>query len=470
MPPEVRLEGYIASYNKERGFGFIKADGLEQPLFFHYSFLEGEEEGAIYQKLYSGEDLKTLRVSFTTNSDERGLRAKQIRLVSEFSEIEEFIKSPNATGSEAIDQFFSIATLPAISFIESDEGLTRLTVQRIIRSPEKWGELTSLAKEWVEAIQNLKFASLTVSPGQFPTMLVKLLKMVPDGQPEIDSTIPCVIQFVERIDCPLRIFREAQNHSIIVLPNVDALQRALKKNQGSLIVSSRDILRLVVLLDESGVVNATIKTYQEHRIILIRQSTIMKVILGSDDDYPVIMGRNLRKALPIEKLQPYQVGSEYDSSIFSGRLRERERILEDASGNYAIYGGRKIGKTWFLKDICNACRGKTQYSSIYIPYYVSLPRFFTGTPIPAAGSPSPSPPTKRKAPASRPPPTPAQPMPAADSRPFASTKISASGIATGMRASKRPCSRSALGCPMRASPSRGSTLAQPAAEPTSARA
>ena len=51
MPPEVRLEGYIASYNKERGFGFIKADGLEQPLFFHYSFLEGEEEGAIYQKL-----------------------------------------------------------------------------------------------------------------------------------------------------------------------------------------------------------------------------------------------------------------------------------------------------------------------------------------------------------------------------------------------------------------------------------
>jgi hypothetical protein len=71
-------------------------------------------------------------------------------------------------------------------------------------------------------------------------------------------------------------------------------------------------------------------------------------------------------------LQPYQVGSEYDPIIFSGRAGEREKILEDSGGNFAIYGGRKIGKTWFLKDICSWCRKREPYTSQYLPFYVSL--------------------------------------------------------------------------------------------------
>ncbi len=373
MPPEIRYQGNIASYNPERGYGFIESKEFNQPLFFHFTFFEGGIESPVYHELYNKDNIRTIQVSFTVHPESRGLQARQIRIASEFADLDSFIKSPKALESKALDEFLKIVTMSGIVHIDSDLDLAQFTVQRIIRSPEKWTNLVNLAKDWVSASDNFK--NLMTSPKsdpltRFSENFLLALGFGPLGKVDIQSAIPCGVQFVDKIASPLRVFREAKKSSLIIFPDFSALQRAYKKDH-NFFVSNKTEFKLVVLLDEAGLDYEEFRKHEDISFALIKQSTIMQSVVTDKEQLPVILGRNLRKVLPVERLQPYQVGSEYDPSIFSGRSRERERILEDAFGNYAVYGGRKIGKTWFLKDICSRCH-REPYASIYLPFYISL--------------------------------------------------------------------------------------------------
>jgi cold shock CspA family protein/Cdc6-like AAA superfamily ATPase len=373
MPSESRHQGNVVSYNTERGYGFIESKDFNQPLFFHFTYLEGVENNPLYRELYNGDDIKKILVSFVAHQEERGLQARQIRIASEFADLDDFIKSPKALDPNALNEFIKIATMSGIIHIDNDPGLAQFTVQRIIHSPEKWTNLVNLARDWILAVENFKnIISSTKNDhlARCAENLIRVFGFDPLGKIDVQSAIPCGIQFIDNIASPLRVFRETKNTSLNIFPDFAALERAHKKDH-NFVISNRSEFKLVVLLDETGLDYEEFRQREDVSFALIKQNTIIQSVVMDKEQLPIILGRSLRKVLPIEKLQPYQVGSEYDPSIFSGRSREREKILEDIFGNYAIYGGRKIGKTWFLKDIRSRCL-REPYKSIYLPFYVSL--------------------------------------------------------------------------------------------------
>jgi len=69
----VSMKGTIKMFNKEKGFGFIKAeDG--QDVFFHYSALVMDG----YKTAVEGES-----VEFDVEQSDRGLRASNVKKVAE---------------------------------------------------------------------------------------------------------------------------------------------------------------------------------------------------------------------------------------------------------------------------------------------------------------------------------------------------------------------------------------------------
>lgn len=60
--------GTITKFVDDRGFGFIKAEGSNEEVFFHQSAFDGQpQEG--------------MRVEFETEASDRGPRAKNVRAI-----------------------------------------------------------------------------------------------------------------------------------------------------------------------------------------------------------------------------------------------------------------------------------------------------------------------------------------------------------------------------------------------------
>ena len=60
--------GTIIKFVDDRGFGFIKADGQDQEIFFHHSS-------------FAGEPREGMQVEFETEQSDRGPRAVNVRAV-----------------------------------------------------------------------------------------------------------------------------------------------------------------------------------------------------------------------------------------------------------------------------------------------------------------------------------------------------------------------------------------------------
>ena len=64
--------GKVKWFNDVKGYGFIKADGVSEDIFFHHSAIHMEG----YRVLFPDQD-----VEFETKSDTRGLKAVNVRLI-----------------------------------------------------------------------------------------------------------------------------------------------------------------------------------------------------------------------------------------------------------------------------------------------------------------------------------------------------------------------------------------------------
>ena len=369
-----RYTGRIAMYKPDRGFGFIESHSFPEPLWFHFSRLDGGTNSALYADLNERDDLHLIQVSFQVDSeDPRGLRAIRIRPLSPYSDIEDFLRSPTSTEKGAIEKFLSLVSMPALAHIDRDATLTQLTVSRVVRSAEIWHALSSMARQWIRTITIFKKAPIWSNDDRkhlasFSVQLAGWLKLQPQQSLECIPSLHAVVQPLARVNSPLRCFREVEEVSLVVLSDASILPQIIQRDR-SLVVTDKSCMKMIILLEEGSSLLDDLEASFD--LIVIRQRTLVETIMSSEEERPVVIGRNLRAALPPHRLHPYEVGSAYNETIFAGRAQERQRILEDLDSNYAVYGGRKIGKTWFLKDICQWCR-KEPYSSVYVPFYVSL--------------------------------------------------------------------------------------------------
>src|SRR6266542_1626590 len=109
--------------------------------------------------------------------------------------------------------FFRFISFPELININRISTLTQLTVKRIIKSPQKWSKLVALAKDWMNTSRI--FRSISSSPtiealSVFSERVAECLKLEPSGKLELFSSIPCGLQYIERANHPLLVFREAK--------------------------------------------------------------------------------------------------------------------------------------------------------------------------------------------------------------------------------------------------------------------
>lgn len=370
----VRYEGSIAMYNRDRGFGFIHCKNFEEPLWFHYTYIQGAENSDLYTDLHSLAEVTGIPVSFLFSQGDRGPQARSIRRLGPFAEMEDLLISAGSSTEDVRERFLDLVSMQALAYIDTSQGLSQSVVSRVIRSATPWGRLSALARQWMTVSSLLTSGRFRVEPAmqavtEFSSSLSNCLGFEVLSSPDLRAEIPAIIQPLVAGQVPLRCFREAQNVHLVVLPDSKALEAVLRKNLKFIRVENNQ-MRMVVLLDETDTIQELTAAFPDLSVMLVSQRTIVEAVLN-EERLPRIVGRNLRTALPLYKLQPYEVGAAYNESVFAGRSLERARILEVRDSNHAIYGGRKIGKTWFLKDICYRCQ-EAPFISTYYPLYVSL--------------------------------------------------------------------------------------------------
>lgn len=374
-----RLTGSIGKYFPERGFGFIYSPSYKDQLYFHFTFIEGGEESKLYELLNSLTEYN-IPVTFAVKTNLGRLQATNIRLYdagveeSPITQIEDFLRSSRSTQENAIDEFWNMTSFAKIPFIEKEPDLRKLAILKITKSTPIWEAIVDLAERWIalEKVISKKQANEEAQNivEDFYSALTSVLKLQTLNEAEyIDAFSATQVKLVKPFS-PIRWLRQAEDSFLITFANARALRQCIQKDP-TFVESSSKLIKLAVLLDEDEISSNETMNFSSSRIALVRRKEIIQTISSPRTDNKVALGRILRSFLPHHLMQPFEVGSEYNRAVFSGRGKNREQILDNISGNYAIYGGRKIGKSWLLKDLYYHCQN-SQYNEIYVPVYVSV--------------------------------------------------------------------------------------------------
>lgn len=375
-----RYTGKITSYYRDRGYGFIAHDlPIGKRLFFHFTHLEYGKDSVLYARLSNSDDTNIfppILVSFELGEGEKGYIAVNIRSEEAASgsidKIIAFFESGYSVKEGAANRFANLVSMALLPSIDQHGNLRQLILQRIADSSQRWEDLIELAQEWLKVHQIFKRPVWSRNEEQllnsFANTLAQCLMLQSMSGYRSYHQIPAFFKPVDNSNSPLRLFRECENITLIIALNFNSFMQSFQEDPIHDMSKPSTAFFLIFLEETEQEISLE---YLNPRLWVIRQETIINTFFQKGLENNVAFGRLFREILPMRWLQPYEVGSSYKASIFVGRVRERAAILEKEDSNFAIYGGRKIGKTWFLKEICNSCESPP-YNPVYTSFYVSL--------------------------------------------------------------------------------------------------
>ncbi len=372
--------GKIISFVQERGFGFIRAPGFQKDIFFHYKFLQGEDASDIYKLLFSEEPTNlSIDVIFRIRESEKGIQAIEITGDPYYLRtrlIEKTLRESCFRSDQPLDAFLASIPPDAYWLINREAILRKEVVSKIIDSEFLWTRL-------VEFSISLKDVSnfLSVRGNSWGGRELKIVEaFMPhictvfgatiSGKPDYHPEFSMVEQKIINVQSPLRFFREQREFSVVVLPNFKALNDLERAKPDLITSNARSIKLILVISPEKGALETT-NQHSGKSVIVLDLKALPQSILGKHDRFRSIVGKAIREVLPVESLQPFVISSDYHSDIFVGRNDIRQDILESVGSHYLVYGGRKIGKTWLIHDICHQCDIEP-YNSRYAAVYASL--------------------------------------------------------------------------------------------------
>jgi hypothetical protein len=378
-----RVIGRIKTYFPDKGYGFISSPSYNKDIYFHYTFIEKGEESKLYEILNSEIIMIMAPVSFIVRINMGNLQATNIRLLgdeikeSPTAQIAEFLRSPRSMQENAFSEFLSIASISKFIYIERDPELRKLVILRITRSTPVLEKLVDLAKQWVDIgkvmsnKRNDEEAHNIIE--NFLSVLTTVLHFQTLSEAELIDIYSAVQVKLVKPTSPIRWLRQADEVNLIIFANARSLRQCIQKDPTFVQYSNRCV-KIIILLDEDDI-NITPSdplNFSDSQVAIISQKQIIQIISSPNTDDFIALGRVFRSFLPSHLMQPFEVGSEYSRTVFSGRDNYRNQILDSIDSNYAIYGGRKIGKSWFLKDLCYHHCLRSQYNNIYVPIYISV--------------------------------------------------------------------------------------------------
>ncbi len=374
-----RTIGVITRYSKDRGFGFIQSPSYKEDIYFHFTFIEGGEDNYLYTILNQQSETNT-PVTFLVKLNQGRLQAMNIRLLEAGIEdsptypINTFLHSMDSLQTNAQDEFWKLITLSNLQYIENDPDLRKLAIMRITKSTKYWEKLIDFSERLVSVTRELSNRTRNDQTQNifedFINSVASILNLQILSSIEMISSFSALqVKLVMPLS-PIRWFRQAEEVSLLVFLNSRLLRQSLLKDP-SFATSTNKSNKLIIILDETEERLSDPLTYSNLQVAIVKQIEIIRAISNPLSDASVILGRILRSFLPIHLMQPFEVGAEYNRSLFSGRKIYRDQVLDNINSNWAVYGGRKIGKSWFLKDICFHCRN-SRYSQIYDALYISV--------------------------------------------------------------------------------------------------
>ncbi len=383
-----RTTGYINKYRQSRGFGFIESPSYPgTEIFFHCKQIINYLNSELYQTLnQSTVEIidPPIEVFLNVEKTTRGFEANSIQLADlertqeSYIKIKQFLQTANFLESSTEDSFAKYVSLKVIAKFGGDLSLKTFATDKVVNSAQKWEELVSIAEEWDSARSSLHKARIISNRDVIIRFSDHLLRQLgfeplagPDGY-ELDASIPMFTQKVKPIKTPFATLERVSSWSFIFLSDTAALADVLHMRP-RLIKYDFSELKILILLDD----NETIKT-DKYSVAKLPQTEILRLLLKTNKDIDTTqqVGGVLRAVLPKTSLQPYDAGVAYSEKMFSGRVQERERILASPTANFAVYGGRRIGKTWFLQDLVWKCK-EPPYDGLYLPLYVSMQPAYT---------------------------------------------------------------------------------------------
>ncbi len=375
-----RMTGYITRYKQDRGFGFIESPSYpSQEIFFHFREIINYPSSELYRQLnqITAEIIDPpVEVFFNVEKTERGTEAHDIqsadleRTQESYLKIKQFLQTSDFSENSE-ESFARHVSLKILARFGNDFSLKSFGTNKLVKSAQKWDELVSIAEEWDKAKNILHRARIVGNKEVFARFAEHLLQLLGfDVLPglhsyELESSVPMYIQKVSPIKTPFTTLENVTAWSFVFLPDSGTLADVMHMRP-RLIRYDLNELKILVLMDDTGA--AKIDKYS---IAMLPHTEILQLLLKLNGDNIYQIGGVLRAVLPKTSLQPYDAGVAYSEKMFSGRIQERERVLASLSANFAVYGGRRIGKTWFLQDLVWKCK-EAPYNKVYLPLYVSL--------------------------------------------------------------------------------------------------
>ena len=250
--------------------------------------------------------------------------------------------------------FSAFTQLATVSYDPCLEAFKRSL--RVADNPKWWDTLCDLSRMFMDA----------ASPGQPISKLIAVLSHQmgqqiawenKSGQDEIDE-----------------LWRQQAKVSVMftvdqVTPWKDIHLRVFFVRAAELDITARDQIEreaLDALLEDATLESLIMPVGEMGQTAADTLLSVKGVVLGLKDVKQIaIAGRPrekfrevLRQRLDIRLLSPYQTHGSVPESMFYGRKQELRIILSHPETNFAIYGGRKSGKSSLLKQLQRVWKGK----------------------------------------------------------------------------------------------------------------
>lgn len=102
--------------------------------------------------------------------------------------------------------------------------------------------------------------------------------------------------------------------------------------------------------------------YNEYNIIIFDERDLQRLLFANDAK--IVFKQIVKRDVDIRKVQPYSHTS-FTPGMFYGRQNEIGEIVRNRDRSFAVYGPRRIGKTFLLKQVQHKINTEQVYKAVY---------------------------------------------------------------------------------------------------------
>jgi len=266
-------------------------------------------------------------------------------------ELFEFLELPNAAELD--------------SFLDRSGRLPEFL--QFLGVPEStWKRFVDVARTWtaLKSVPAGDLAKLRQKHSELLEALGKRLSFAGSEARSVGLTTISRIVF-QRHRIPLRCFANDRNVLFVTSAAPAFGEQELDELQDALRAGPAAYSAVLLIPTADPAVARDSEQRARRGVVILAQEELKKLLLASH------LGRALseicREYIPVHSIHRFAPGTEFDTTAFKGRRAELDLVQVRPEANIAVYGGRRIGKTWFLHKLKESINESPLHEAIYVP-------------------------------------------------------------------------------------------------------